>query len=774
MNWYWAGPRLTYHARGNLAVSETLEKEVRQKAAILFALMLPRQTYAIGKWKSDGSRIQVQVMRTPIGERVFARVWTPGIEDIVGTFTYYLESSFVVPSQELLTTLTTTDNRVVKDIREAIFIHGTRSRDWSTWDTQELGFTPQPIGDDLVARTQPLCLGFDEPKATLDYAKAYPRWRKTWRHFGDAGTWEQQLMQGRGSGTSTGKMVLYQRAKLGRKVGDWIGSEGIEDDYVINDWAASHTCTGLLTDARGDYWKVAISDSTTATFTKLYVEPELKQACDRAKTAQARLFIEGFVLGYSRLTDEIHTISLSGVPTLHEAGYSKWNPVAYSWHFNWDGSEATMVVHRGVASTTVNEGRLDYMQTEIWKLSLSVGLTGTTYAPSISCESGARSYWQRITALQSDIIYVPTLTQDGKEMQVWSSPGTGSVPNYSQAVDIPIYAWYGTDGDGQIENKTRYLVTYSRGRQTIVETTDPNFNFDFKVCGATVTVGGGYHKIGVTQSVSYRLVKGDSQVYSLDAQSNGAVTFKQVSLSTGEEYSVSRSISGSGLSFTDNTTCSPVSHTVAPTHPDYLVLADVTTYYWQPTVIASVDTVYDTPPSMGLVIPHDCAEGAVFAKCNLASRAGSITTKVDKPTPSIKYESYSNIRGYPSGTGLAPTYLSGRGQADFDISAVNHLLFDYDVSCIAFGRNPMSSTRYTENVKADHQSDLPTRDDPKGAPEGLSYSQYDSDNPTRLPFSIFEAFGGEMMIRAEQDHFISGFPSAFGSKLTPPVIVGSI
>lgn len=776
MNCYWFGPCLTIHARGDYYQSKALERIVREKAALLFGRLLPKQTYSIGKWeRADGSRIQVQVMRTPLGERVFARVWTPGIEEVVGTVTYYLESSFVVPSQELSSTFTTTDGHLVRDIREAVFIHNDRSRDWSSWDFHDIGFDARPIGDVLIAMTQPLCLGFDDPKEDLDYYRAYRRWKKTFQHFGDFDISPQHLMQGRGPGTSTGKMVLYQRAKLGRKVEYWISEDNVPDDYVINDWAASHTCTGLLTDTTGEYWKVRINDSTTATFTRLDVPLDLRQLRDSAKNVETRLFVEAFVLGYSSLSDEIYTVAISGVPALQESLSSKWNPVAYSWHFNWSGNAATMVAHRSVASYEVNEGRIDSMETEIWTLAIGVDKSSGGAEPFVTCTTGSRYTWQRIVALQSDLVYIPSLSFGGKIMQPWAVSGNGTIPGYGAPVDVPIYAWYGADEGNRIENTSLYTVLYSRERTALTDEESEDYGLSFKVCGTIVKVGGGYFKTGVTQDISYKIVKGDTVVYELIDSSPGYITNKQVDLTPGEEYSVNSGVSGVSLSFADNSTCTTVNYSVSPNPPDSLVLADRVDAYWQPTVTTDIVTRLAIPPSLSLVIPHDCAEGAAISRYKHVSVTSTHRVQTDKPTPSRKYQQYSNIRGYPSELPLFPNAVTtGLGQADFDTTSTTSTLVDYTMEFAAFGRNPMSETRYTEFVSDTGKTSRPTSGDTRGAPEAFSYAQYDSEDPIKPPFSLFEAFGGELMIRGAEDHFISGFPSAFGSKLTPPVLVGSI
>lgn len=206
--------------------------------------------------------------------------------------------------------------------------------------------------------------------------------------------------------------------------------------------------------------------------------------------------------------------------------------------------------------------------------------------------------------------------------------------------------------------------------------------------------------------------------------------------------------------------------------PDYLVLADRITQYWQPTVVRRSENTSNAPPSMSLVVPHDCAEGAMIAKQVGSQTTFKTETYVDRPTPSVKFAAYSNIRGYPSGVPLSPgSATQGLGQADFIITTTSETLHPYDIESFLVGRNSESSFSEASNGIDEAP---PTVDDPRGAIEGLVYANYDTLDPTKPALSIFEALGGEMMVRGREDHFMNGFPEGFGNELYPPVLIGSI
>lgn len=771
---YWYGNALTHKTSGDEARASRLKKVVRIKAAYLFAGLLSKQTYGIGKWNlADGSEIQVQVMRTPVGERVFARVWAPD-EKTPLLFDYYLESAFVVPSQETGTTFTTTDSRTMRDINDARFIHNARVRDWSSFDPKIIGFIPKPNGDDLVKRTLPLALGFDQPKETLPYSLAYRRWVKTWRHFGDFDVRPQNLMLGRGSGTSTGKMVLYQRAKLGRKVENWIDENDVQDDYVLNDWLASNTCRGLHTDQFGDYWKVLINNSVSVTFTKLEILPEFRNARDSAPNATARLFVEAFALAYSTVTEETYTVNITNAPTINEPPYGQWKPVAYSWHFNWSGSRAVMVAHRGTASYEVNSGRIDEMQSEIWTLDLAIGRAENgDRTPEATLSRGERYTWARITDVQSDLVFVPGLSMGSKVQAPWSSPGDGVVQSYPQPAGVPLYAWFAANDPTNPANDTICSVWYSRNRTELTEQIIGNYAFDFQVYGTTLVNGSGSRTAGVSQSIAYWIKVGGEEIERVEFFCDTSLTdIKRVAINVGEEYSATGSSSGSSIGVTDNSNGTTVTYSISPMKPDYLVVFDYETRYWQPTVTINQTTTAHAPPSASLVIPHDCAEGAMITGYNPRQRVERLTIKTDKPTPSIKYQRIYNIRGFPSNVPLLPSSAAtGRGQADYDVVTTSETFVDYDIKSVTVGRT--LSTRYKEDSSGSGDS-YPSTANPAGAPEGLAYSTYDPEEGTKAPFSIFEAFGGEMMVRGAENHFLNDFPELFGEEDYPPVLIGSI
>ena len=162
----------------------------------------------------------------------------------------------------------------------------------------------------------------------------------------------------------------------------------------------------------------------------------------------------------------------------------------------------------------------------------------------------------------------------------------------------------------------------------------------------------------------------------------------------------------------------------------------------------------------------------MIAGYNPRQRVERLTVKTDKPTPSIKYQRFYNIRGYPSNASLPPSSVAtGRGQADYNVVTTSETFVDYDIKSVTVGRT--LSTRYKEDSSGSGDSH-PSAADPAGAPEGLAYSTYNPEEGTKAPFSIFEAFGGEMMVRGAKNHFLNDFPALFGEEDYPPVLIGSI
>jgi hypothetical protein len=80
---------------------------------------------------------------------------------------------------------------------------------------------------------------------------------------------------------------------------------------------------------------------------------------------------------------------------------------------------------------------------------------------------------------------------------------------------------------------------------------------------------------------------------------------------------------------------------------------------------------------------------------------------------------------------------------------------------------------YEENATISQSGPIFNEDALAIAPESWTFSSTGED-AVLIPFSIFETFGGEIMLRGAKDHFINEFPPTFGEHVTPPVIIGSI
>ena len=433
-----------------------------------------------------------------------------------------------------------------------------------------------------------------------------------------------------------------------------------------------------------------------------------------------------------------------------------------------------MVAHRGTASYEVNSGRIDEMQSEIWTLDLAIGRAENgDRTPEATLSRGERYTWARITDVQSDLVFVPGLSMGSKVQAPWSSPGDGVVQSYPQPAGVPLYAWFAANDPTNPANDTICSVWYSRNRTELTEQIIGNYAFDFQVYGTTLVNGGGSRTAGVSQSIAYWIKVGGEEIERVEFFCDTSSTdIKRVAISVGEEYSTTGSSSGSSIAVTDNSNGTAVTYSIVPTKPDYLVISEYETRYWQPTVTINQTTTYHPPPSAALVIPHDCAEGAMIAGYNPRTRTERLTVKTDTPIPSMKYQRVYNIRGYPSNSTLYPSSVAiGRGQATFNIVITSEELIDYDIKSVTVGRT--LSNRYKEDSSGSGDS-YPSAADPAGAPEGLAYSTYDPEEGIKAPFSIFEAFGGEMMVRGAENHFLNDFPELFGEEDYPPVLIGSI
>jgi hypothetical protein len=736
------------------------------------------RNYKTNTWTfADGSWIQVHVFGGPNDGRALVRMYYPPVARSETYTSYYLESGFIIPSQELVTTFETVDGFFVRDIRDAVFIHNERVPQWQTKDPRNIKFNPEPTGSDLAVRTLPLSLGFDEPDVELTKVQADIRRLKTLQHFGAFDVSAPQLMYGRGSGTSTGRMVLYQRAKLGRKVSEWVSAE-----YVLNDWDASHNCTGLVRDVYGEYWIAEIEESVTVTFTKLYIWPVFRKSLDaQTQGTSGYLFSEGFALGYSQRTSEVLEVAITNAPNVNETPGYPWKPLAYSWKFNWDGTQAKMVVHRGAGRIETVGSVIVDVDTQVWTLDFIIerDVLGD-YVGIVTFEAGETHQWNMSPDVSSDNFWRPSLFIGSKVQTnvIFSAPS--GLQGYSQPVNVPLYGWYVANA-GDYRNNTWQLVEYTRERDIAEGSYSVDeclFAVPFALCGSNVTVGGGEYTSGISQNISYKV----GSIELTKATNASSRQVKTVEFNESGQGSSERTTSGSSMSLTSNSgsgcDCNSEIFVIQPVPGigDHTVTAKEITVFWTYSWTRVTEDLGKGLPSASFVIPHDCAEGALIASKWIYDFTTVTENYVENAaTPAPKYMIFSDFVSLPSG-GKPPNAPAGEITTSIGAGDPASHTFDTEteyyseLNCYVLGRD---SSRYYSEAATISDTD-PLVDSGGVGVEAWAYGGLNSEQGVADPLSIWEAFGGEMMIRGAEDHFLNDFPSDFGDEQTPPVLLGSI
>jgi hypothetical protein len=588
------------------------------------------------------------------------------------------------------------------------------------------------------------------------------------------------MMQGMGAGASTGKMVLYQRAKMGRKVMDWDVTE-----RELNTNVSSHSCVGLITDLYGNYWLCEIDDSATVKLTLLFVFYDfLPGLHNTALGTPERLFIEGFALGYAQKTSTVLEFGITDAPVLVEDPYYTWKPMAYSWKFRWDGRQAKMIVHRGTGSVPTFTSVLTDIQTEEWTLDFTITKTDDGWDAAAAFSRSDQWTWMMTPDVASDVFYIPgNIFKSIIQNRYVQTAPSGRVHFYDWPVEIPLYGYYVVPGESGYVNDTWQSVKYSRSRETVEAIYSPSesvFARDFVACGKSAMAGGGTQQAGTRQTITFQF--GETVLQSINDLNT---VEKIVSFSHSETGTHHRSISGSSLSLTNSSgspgSCSPVSFSLSPSQPgDYLVLADETRvdWYWS---VDKTTTTYHPGQSRGtLVIPNYSAEGMLFTKrTNSSGSVNRVMYHDNAATYAPFYKEYTNFRSHPSG---APPDVNGTasdpcvttiatGDSVFTLDTTTEQ-YGVSLACFAFGRTGRAV--YSEDVEINQDTPITSSVILEQAPESGTYSNTEVGADVLMPCSLFEAFGGELMLRGYEPHFSNDFPPGFGDITIPPLLVGSI
>lgn len=794
---YWAKPSVQIRVFGDTVLAQTHIKRARVYAGLLMSQTSKLRPMRFHQWEEpDGTTIWVQVWNDLLGQRAILEI-TSGSTKAQILFGFYLESDFIEPSQVLPTYLTF-GSQTVRDVKDAVLWHGDRSESWSNKDPEAIGFYNHPTGTELVVMTQPLSLGYGKPTASLSYTEARLRYEKCTAYFGNQTTYDDRLTQGLGSGTSTGKMVLYHRAKLGAKLDSVTADLETQETLDLATAVARyqqerfvnmpspvglkrgwHTCYGLHTDANGDYWIVHIAESTTVTCTKLFVWPAYRRAvADLARNTNERLFAEAYALGYSQLTDTVVTCTVS-----HDCPHTiyEYAPIAYAWHFNWDGSQAILVGHRMAGSEETNRLDKHHLDTRVMRMALNITQDAEgNYEATASVTTEETAQWQRITDYQSDVMWLPSRAGNGVvNMTLYSPTYYSSAARYEQPEQVPVYAYF-YSADGRHENNDVFLVRYTRVREVVEEIEDCfHARFGYYFCAGEPHTGEGERTAGVRQKIGYY-----TPVESLELESDYSVYGRRWAEihNTGDTNVISEIRGGSSVAVADANmgSCGCAAATIHQFSAsqgmpgDYWVNFSMTTHFWQPTLIEHNYQQSYGIPAIGLVIPADCAEGVLLSGRWQKSASYQVTTKVDSPTASRKFVETSDFVAVPSGTVLSGgSYITDYGEASFSTSVESTAEYELFGRVMAFGKygklvdeedQQTSDTGFPELTVAEHgYAEISLSNDMTGWVLADAPGLY-------MP----QAFGGAVFIRGTQKRAYNGFPEIFETLDYPPEIIGSI
>lgn len=234
--------------------------------------------------------------------------------------------------------------------------------------------------------------------------------------------WEkvQGVYFGAAPSNFSGKLRLYAQVKYGKKV----PSAGLG---VPSNTGGSKSGYGLYTDANNRYWLVFVDPNqsgTSVTITATYIDSSLYAFLDLimddpSSTDEQKLIIESYALalGTKSLTVITKTIDTTNHPL-------EGMPLAYQWHWLWDGSGAGIVLHKN---------NVNYYTGKYFKLDLDI-TDGEITADITQLGIGD---WAPGT---SSYVFAPLAEWNGSVC--WGYGMTGS-----NSASAPLYCYVKSSGD---------------------------------------------------------------------------------------------------------------------------------------------------------------------------------------------------------------------------------------------------------------------------------------------------------------------------------------
>jgi hypothetical protein len=355
---------------------------------------------------SDGTVIEFIINLNGPSPVLLARVFSAAAGQASETITEYYMDSGVLCVQS------------VQDRLDNIFPTETPDLLFQTALTSEinLSFLPDtpallPLPADEVNNGTPP--SFDPPLSA-----AYKAWE--WCITG------QQI-----AARASGKLRLLNQALLGRKVSS---PPSMSPVFISSGGSAGPAGAGLLTNADGEYWLAEITNNDVS-LTKLQL-PENLAALVKDTSGAARLKAEAYALAYAKRSTVTLSTSISGVTIDPDS-----QPIYWGWAFNWDGSEACLIAHKGtgerISGTPPNEYRLISVETSVYHASFS--WDGDSWSVSAALVERVEWLWDS----RSTLIWVPAPFL--KTLCPWTptSPvGIGDIKTEVRANDIPVYGFY--------------------------------------------------------------------------------------------------------------------------------------------------------------------------------------------------------------------------------------------------------------------------------------------------------------------------------------------
>ena len=573
----------------------------------------------------DGTEIIAWVLPTSAGQQplriVRVRVTpTPGF----GYETYYMDTGFITYGAYGDGPPVFANEAYMEQNARTLVLYGTNDAIFAQVALKRLLL--EPLLADAINADHPLALGHGgiTPVTTDMIARLY---QKTNQFFVD----------GTGPGVNSGKLKLYSQAKLGRKLTLY----GSEDGGTSNTWAPRKDCTGLVTDSNGDYWLAQVSwTNAEVTFKKLLISSTLTNTRDTYTPGSYEyLWVEAYCLCHSRVsTEDVYTapISVTG-------GFTTGDPIAYSWNFNWDGSEAVMVTHFCFGQDQTTNPPIKAIRTQIWKLNITVNPDVTPPSFNVAASYTDEGEWTYSLGNGYDIWWKPSLIVGAPGLcpVSFGSQAPYPAPYYDSASDVAVYAYY--QASSGYRNNTLGVVRYTRESGVI---TDPiiSGNYDgapgtalsnlIGYCGGELQYINGSRETGSYRRYSVSM-SGGSQTATADHYSS----YNQrevINITTNRQFGGDQTVGGSavawatsepGVSASGKLSCDTTTYNISfpPGVGDTGVIVEYEEYTWAPSFEYWNLNNFGASnlPHMGLVWLFGCAEGFLVASSENYHLTGS-------------------------------------------------------------------------------------------------------------------------------------------------------